>query len=225
LFYYPSKNQPTCLLLKAIPIKLKFKKSERKMKKYLLLVLIYFTAGVGALEAKTGIAASGGLLYPGFFKSDRYGYRFRIGPGFDITLRHHLFKFSPTFKIDSRYSIRNYFCDVNLHDGSARFQFAYLSIDLTTTFSTISHWQFYGGGGLSLTTISGERFYTRDSVTDTVIMPELLTGAEFLFGENFNIYLEMQLQYGSISIEEDRDRIPVHGVKISLGGTMFLTSE
>jgi hypothetical protein len=195
------------------------------MKKILLYALILFAAGVMSSEAKTGIAASGGVLYPGLFKSERYGSRFRIGPGFELTLRHQLFKFTPTFIVDSRYSIRNYYCDVKLSDGSTRFQFAYLTIDLTVPFLKVSPWQFYGGAGLSLTNISGERFYTRDPLTDTILMPDLLTGVEFLFGENFNLYLELQLQYGSLTLKEDKDVIPVHGIKVALGGTMYLTSE
>jgi len=195
------------------------------MKIYFILILFVTSLTTTPLYSKTGIAASGGLLYPGFFKSDRYGSQFRIGPGFDLMLRHRLFNFSPSFVVNSRYSIRNYYCDVNLSDGSTRFQFAYLSIDLTIPIKRISHWQFYGGGGISLTNISGKRDFFNDSVTDTALMPEIETGVEFLFGENFNLYFEMMLQYGAISIKEDKDVIPVHGVKLSLGGTMFLTSE
>jgi opacity protein-like surface antigen len=195
------------------------------MKRYFLSGLIIFLIFSGPISGKTGIAAGGGLLYPGFFKSERYGSQFRIGPGFDLTLRHRLFKITPSFIIDSRYSIRNYYCDVNLSDESARFHFAYLSIDLTVPFTTISQWQFYGGGGLSLANISGKRDYFNETVTGTALMPEILAGVEFLFGENFNLYFEMMLQYGSISIDVDKDVIPVHGVKLSLGGTMYLTAD
>jgi hypothetical protein len=208
-----------------MPVKLNLKKTGSIMKIYFILILFGFSLVTSPLFGKTGIAASGGLLYPGFFKSERYGSQFRIGPGFDLMLRHRLFKFSPSFAIDSRYSIRNYYCDVNLSDGSSRFQFAYLSIDLTIPIKRISHWQFYGGGGLSLTNISGKRDFFNDTVTGTALMPELVSGVAYLFGENFNLYLDLMVQFGSISIEEDKDVIPVHGIKVSLGGTMFLSSD
>jgi hypothetical protein len=208
-----------------MPLKLKFKQSERVMKRNFLLIVLISLFILGPLYAKTGIAASGGLLYPGLFKSDRYGSQFRIGPGFDLTLRHHLFRFDSTFAIDSRYSIRNYYCDVNLSDQHARFHFSYLSIDLTIPLARVSHWQLYGGGGLSLANLSGERPYTDETVTDTVLMPEILCGVEWMFGENYNLYFESMFQFGNLTVKVDNDIIPVHGVKIALGGTMFLSVD
>ena len=165
------------------------------------------------------------MLYPGFEKSERFGSRFRVGPGFDITLRHNLFRLSPSVIVDSRYSIRNYYCDVNLSDEDARFTFSYMSIDLTLPLKQISRWQLYGGAGLSLNLLSGHRRYFNEDVTDVVLMPELITGIEYKFGEDFNLYLETMLQYGFLSVDSDKDFIPIHGIKIALGGTMFVSVE
>jgi hypothetical protein len=197
------------------------------MKKYYKVLLLGITVFFYQTNATVGIGAGGGILNPGFMKSDLYGSRFIAGGGYEFFARHKLIEFGPKFMVDARYAYRNYYCDIDLTIGKIRFQFNYLNIELITKIKRLNHWQIYGGTGSGILSISGSPRYAK-SIYETIIVPEILTGIEYLFGNDFNLFAEFLFQFGSFNLILDKSRtdiVPVTGVRFILGGTMFLSSE
>ena len=174
--------------------------------------------------SSVGIGIAGGALYPGFMKSNPNGSRFATGPGYEFFINHKLLKINPGFILNAQYSLRNYFCDIDLTIGEIRFQFNYLSIDLVTNIVRVTPWEVYAGGGAGLLTISGSPRYSK-TIDVVIVIPELITGIAYSFSKNFNLFSEVLIQFGSFESDSINDIIPVTGLRLVIGGTMFLTSE
>ena len=120
------------------------------MKKQLIIVCIFVVIATNA-NAKFGIGAGAGIIYPGFSESSIYGSQFGLGGGFDIFLRHTLLQFSDNLHIDARYSYRNYKADVNLpNTATTRFGFNYLGLGLFMEIISFGDFDIYAGGGVNV---------------------------------------------------------------------------
>jgi len=191
------------------------------MKKQIIIAfLIALVTGTGS--AQFGIGASGGLIYPGFAKSDNFGSQFGVGAGFDIFMRHRLISISDSAQIVARYSYRNYFSDINLPNvQTTRFKFTYLSLGATIVLYRFDFLQVYGGGGLSLVTGNIDK----DEINETIstLLPEIIVGVELPLSHNYNLFSEVDFQFGTLLLETRNYTLPVHGFRLVIGGTMFLT--
>jgi hypothetical protein len=197
------------------------------MKKYCPVLLSILFVFINTINATVGIGAAGGILYPGLMKSDPYDSRFTAGGGYEFFANHKLIEFGSKFKLDARYAYRNYFCDIDLTIGQIRFQFNYLNIALITEIKRWKHWQIFGGGGVSLLSINGSPRYHK-TINETILAPEVISGAAYLFGNDFNLFAECLCQFGSFQygyIRDRREKVPVTGLRFVIGGTMFLSSE
>ncbi len=175
------------------------------------------------LRAEVGFGAGGGILYPGFQSSKKYGSQFGVGFGFDLIGRHTLIKLDSLRAIDARYAYRSYYSDIELPSNSTtRFKFNYLVIGLTIDAFKISEFQVYGGAAAALVTAKAEQRYL-DDVTESLMVPEILTGLEWELNSNYNLFVEFGLQFGSIDISSDI--LSITGIRIMVGGTMFLTTQ
>ena len=190
--------------------------------KKLFFLIMFSLFGTIQSNAQFGIGASGGMLYPGFSKSKIYASEFIAGVGYDFFIRHKLVKISDDQQIDARYSISNYFSDNNLTSGDTRFFFSYLSIDVQTVIKSFQSIKFIGGAGMSLVNVNAENRIIR-KITETAMLPYIITGVEYWFNEDFNIFINCNFQYGEIKSGIDDFR--VHGFRLILGGTMFLSKE
>jgi hypothetical protein len=196
------------------------------MKKYYLVLLSGLLVFSNMMNATVGIGAAGGILYPGFMKSDLHDSRFIAGGGYEFFAKHKLIEFGPKFRIDARYAYRNYFCDIDLTIGKIRFQFNYLNIELIIKIKRWHNWQVFTGSGVGLLSIGGSPRYHK-SINETILVPEVISGIEYLFGNDFNLFAEFLFQFGSFQYDLNRERrenIPVTGLRFVIGGTMFLSS-
>ena len=191
-----------------------------KMKKILFL-LIFSLIGTIQSKAQIGIGASGGMIYPGFSKSEKYSSEFNTGAGYDFFVRHRLIKISNDQQIDARYSISNYFSDNNFISGDTRFYFSYLSIDVQTKIKSFQSFHLICGAGMSLVNVNAENRYIRE-ITETALLPYVITGAEYQFNQDFNIFVNCDFQIGEINAP--LDVFPVNGFRLVFGGTMFLSN-
>jgi hypothetical protein len=189
------------------------------MKKQIIIaVLLCGMAGVGL--AQFGIGAGGGIIYPGFSKSEVSGSQFGLGVGFDVLIRHTLLKLSDSLTIDARYSYRHYVADISLPRVlTTRFKFSYLSIAVSTDFYSVSSLDLYGGIGASLCTTNAIKDFLE--VTETVMLPEVLIGIEYELSRYYNLYSEMDFQFGEIRVRDDN--LSLNGFRWIIGATMFLT--
>jgi len=185
-----------------------------------LIIASFILILVANVSAKFGIGAAGGIIYPGFSKSDLYGSQFGVGFGYEFFIRHKLLKISDNFIMDARYSYKNYKDDINLANSeTSRFNFTYLTIGITADYYHFADFILYAGGGASLVTAHATRDYLKD-VTATLMMPEISTGIEWNLSTNYNLYSQIDFQFGAISSGDDN--IYLHGFRITVGGTMFL---
>jgi len=193
------------------------------MKKQLIIHLfLLFTIKLSI--AQVGVGAGGGILYPGFLKSDLNNSQFEVGMGYDLFARHKLFEITQNMGVDVKYSFRKYASRADLpFTASTRFDFNSLVVDFMTNIKKISDWQIYGGIGLAMVTVSAEKDFL--SVTETIFVPEILLGIEWVLSKNFNLFSEFQFQSGSVKISysQSDDHLPITGGRILVGGTMFLT--
>ena len=189
------------------------------MKKQLIIVCTFLVIVTNA-NAKFGIGAGAGIIYPGFSESSLYGSQFGLGGGFDIFLRHTLLQFSDSLRIEARYSYRNYKADVNLpKTGATRFGFNYLGLGLFMNFISFGDFDLYAGGGANLLTVQASKDFL--DVTETLLMPEVSAGIEWNLSQYYNLFSQIDFQFGSIMVRDDI--LPMHGFRLIIGGTMFLT--
>ena len=201
------------------PLKFGLTSVEQSMKKILLIIIVIFSLN-NSIWSQVGIGAGGGGLYPGLRKSDLHQSQFILGGGFDFFVRHTLSKLGEDNFITARYSYRNYFNDIDLpRSGKTRFIFNYLSVDVSIILKSFTDFDIYGGAGISLIDAAGEMHFTQN-ITETVLLPELLTGVEYKIGKYFNLFGEFLFQIGSIEVQDDV--IHLTGFRFMIGGTMFL---
>lgn len=190
------------------------------MKKQIIIAVFILIFSVPVM-AQFGIAAGGGMIYPGFAESDLYKSKFSAGAGFDVIIRHKLLKISDDITIDARYSYKHYFADVNLPFSSAsRFQFSYLTLGITSDVLGFSDFDLYTGAGVSLMTSSAALDYIKD-VIETTMLPEFTLGLEWNLSTHYNLFAQTDFQFGEIRV--NNDILPLHGFRLFVGGTMFLT--
>ena len=188
-----------------------------------LITLIFIQLLATWVYAEVGFGAGGGILYPGFQSSSSYGSQFRAGFGFDLFARHTLISIDSVNVIDARYAFRSYYSDTDIPSaGVIRFGFTYLCVGLTWDALKISDFQIYAGGAAALVTAKAQQKYV-DDVTESLMIPEILTGVEWEINSNYNLYTEIAFQFGSVDITSDI--LPVTGFRITAGGTMFLTTQ
>jgi opacity protein-like surface antigen len=189
------------------------------MKKQLIITVLLLWS-ISEMRAQVGIGVGGGVIYPGFLKSDLSESQFEFGAGYEIFARHKLFKLSDNINIDAKYSYRKYYSQANLpFTAETRFTFDYLVFDLTTVISGSESFQFYAGAGVSLTNVQAAKDFLE--VNETEVVPEVLAGMAYFFSEFYNIFMELSFQYGAVKVREDK--VPFTGMRLMIGATMFLT--
>jgi hypothetical protein len=189
------------------------------MKKQLIIAGIFFIIATSGY-AKFGIGGGGGIIYPGFSESSLYGSKFGLGGGFELFIRHTLLQLGDSLHIDARYSYRNYKADVNLpNTATTRFSFNYLGVGVFMKILNFSDFDLYAGGGVSLVTVQAAKDFFE--ITETLPMPEVSLGIEWNLSKYYNIFSQLDFQFGSIAVRDDV--LPLHGFRLIIGGTMFLT--
>lgn len=187
--------------------------------KYTPVIIILLLLTVVSGLSQTGLGITGTLNYPGFAESDLYHSHFGLGGGYEFFARHQLIRAGDSFTLHARYNYRKYVNDINLpFTATTRFYFTYLSVSVLYDIKRIKSFNIYCGGGLNLATINAARDFLK--VTETGLIPEVLSGVEFYLSKNYNVFFEGTIQFGSVNVRNDR--IPLTGVRISIGVTMFL---
>lgn len=187
----------------------------------LLLILLLWVCLFSITSAQVGIGAGGGLNYPGITASDLHNSRFVVGVGYDVFVRHKLIKITKEQQLNAKYSVSNYFSDIDLaRAGKTRFNFNYLSIEVLTPLKALNSFIIIGGAGLHIVNITAVKKYTEDT-NESIIIPSVIVGTEYWFNENYNIFTNFNFQFGEFN--DNSQNIPVHGFRFQLGATMFLT--
>ena len=190
------------------------------MKKFLLIIFFWvFIYSFG--YSQVGIGAGGGLHYPGFSSSDNGNSKFNIGAGWDVFVRHRLIKINEDIIFHARYSVSNYFSDIELVSiGNTRYYFSYLSVEILTPIKKINSFSIVGGAGINLISITAVQKYTEDT-NESLFIPSILIGAEYWLNQNYNIFGNINFQFGEF--EDNEQNLPVNGLRFQVGATMFLT--
>jgi hypothetical protein len=192
------------------------------MKKLILILILLLTLSAIA-HAQFGLGASAGMLYPGLGKSDVSKSRFDPGWGYEFFIRHNVVQIGDSFMVKARWSYRYYKTTTELPNVlEIWFKFNYLTLDFFINITSSESMNLYTGLGASLVSVGAEKDFTE--VTESVFLPEVLLGGEYMLSQNYNVFLESSFQIGSIN-DADGQSIPMHGFRVVLGATMFLKSE
>jgi hypothetical protein len=187
-------------------------------KQVIIYLLLLITSEIGF--GRVGIGAAGGMIYPGLLKSELHGSRFELGIGYELYARHGLFKLGSTTEVDAHYCYRKYSSTAELpFTADTRFSFDYLAFNLSTAFQERESYQIYAGAGIALTNTQAAKDFL--NVNDSLILPELLAGITYFWNKDYDVFLEMGIQFGRVQVRDDH--VPVTGLRLTLGATMYLT--
>jgi len=190
------------------------------MKKIILIIFLWICL-FSFSYSQVGIGAGGGLDYPGLSSSDNGNSKFNIGAGWDVFVRHRLIKITEDITLHAKYSASNYFSDIELVSiGNTRYHFNYLSVEMFTLVKKINSFSFVGGAGVNLVSVTAVQKYTEDT-NESLLIPSVLIGAEYWFNQNYNIFGNINFQFGEF--EDNGQNLPVNGFRFQVGATMFLT--
>jgi hypothetical protein len=191
-----------------------------KMKKVFVVVFLWCCL-FSLSTAQVGIGGGGGLIYPGLSSSDIGNSQFKIGVGYDVFVRHKLIKISENHTLHAKYCVSNYFSDIELSRvGNIRYHFSYLSVEVIVPIKKINSFSIVGGAGLNLINVTATQKYTEDT-NESMLLPTLIIGTEYYFSKNYNIFGNLNFQFGEF--EDNGQNLPVHGFRFQIGATMFLT--
>ena len=189
------------------------------MNKLLIIIFILlclFSVGF----SQVGIGAGGGLNYPGMSSSDLGGSRFGIGAGWDVFVRHRLLKLNEKYTLHAKYSVSNYFSDIDLaRVGNTRFKFNYLSVELLLPLKFVESFNLVGGTGIHIVTATAVQRYFESN--ESLFFPTIKIGSEYWFNKNYNIFADFNFQFGEF--KDNGQNLPVNGLRFQVGVTMFFT--
>ncbi len=191
--------------------------------KRLMIIVVSLLIWNNIGRAQFGLGASAGMLHPGLNNSDVTDSQFDPGWGYDFFIRHNLAQIGDSLMLKARWSYRHYKTTIELPNVlEIWFKFNYLTLDLFMDLVKSEKFTLYSGLGGSLVSVNAEKDFLK--VTKTEFVPEILLGGELLLSQNYNLFAECSFQFGSIGNVYD-ETIPMNGLRIVFGATMFLVSE
>ena len=189
----------------------------------LMIIVVSLLIWINIGFAQIGLGASAGMVHPGLNKSDVSDSQFDPGWGYEFFVRHNLAQIGDSLMLKARWSYRHYKTTIELPNVlEIWFKFNYLTLDLFMDLVKSEKFTLYSGLGGSLVSVNAEKDFLE--VNNTEFVPEILLGGELFLSQNYNLFAECSFQFGSIGNVND-ETIPMNGLRIVLGATMFLVSE
>jgi hypothetical protein len=194
----------------------------RKIRIFFLLSVIMLLFSNSRLAAQTGIGVAGGGNYPGFSSSESLNLRFKTGIGYSVFIRHAVMEIGGNSTLHARYSADIFYNWIDLpSENNVTYSFTAFSAALLLTFNEDTPYRYYGGISLGYVSSKSESRYFMFSSEEFI--PKLLAGFEYQIAEYYNLYSELFFQYGVIDAAQEP--LPVHGMGIMIGATMFFSKK
>ncbi len=179
-----------------------------------------------SLFSQVGIGAFGAYKYPGLQSSKQYNIHFSSGFGYGFYVKHDFIKFENSMTY-LRYlgKITNH--NANLPGGlsgrgKSSYKFSNLSFDMIYEFFAKNKNKYYTGFSVNLLqTLSEGKF--RATYAGSTLYPSIFLGWERNLVEGFDIFSELQLDYGKTDADAGPEEIPITGVSILIGITMYIS--
>ena len=178
------------------------------------------------LLSQVGIGVCAAYKYPGLQYSQEYDIHFAGGPGYGFFLKHDLLELSGN-KIHLRYLAIISKHDANLPglvSGSkdSEYRFSNLSVDILYEFFVKNNYKYYTGLSVNLLqTLSEGKF--RATYSGTSIYPAVYLGWSYKFADGFDTFAELQAGYGKTDAGGGPEEIPVSGISLLVGLTMYIS--
>jgi len=184
----------------------------------ILFTLITFST----IRAQTGMGAAGGGSYPGFSASAEQNNQFKVGYGYSLFLRHAVIGLSEHTKLHARYSADFFYNTIDLpSENNVKYTFTDFAAGLFVVFNRHTPYNFYGG--LSISYVSSKTESRYFSFGSQEFLPKIFGGFEYQIAEYYNLFSEIFFQFGEIAAAEEP--LPVNGMGIMIGATMFFSTE
>lgn len=176
-------------------------------------------------EARFGLGAGGGIIYPGFFKSSVYKTQFAAGFNYDVFIHYDQEISGLDDRISYIIAVSNGNADTKLtKTGTTNFKFNYLNLDIIYPVFHNNKMLLKMGIGAALATISAKKYSFE--VNDSIFIPQIVIRGEYEINRDFNLFLNSSFQSGTLNVLFDyssKDELALHGLKMVFGATMFLT--
>ncbi|GEM_PF-3039961 len=191
------------------------------IKFFLYLFLFVLLSGLSA-KAQTGMGTAGGINYPGFSSSATQNNQFKVGYGYSLFLRHAVTGLSEHVKLHARYSADFFYNKIDLpSENNVKYNFTDFTTGMLIVFNRFTPYNFYGGISLSyMSSRTESRYFSFDSQE---FIPKIFGGFEYQIAEYYNLFSEIFFQFGTIAAAEEP--LPVNGVGLMIGATMFFSTE
>ena len=179
-----------------------------------------------SLLSQVGLGVIGSYKYPGLQSSQEYDIHFDGGVGYGFYVKHDLLELSGN-KIHLRYLAIISKHDANLPglvtgSNDSQYRFSNLSVDILYEFFVRNNYKYYTGLSVNLLqTLSEGKF--RATYSGTSIYPAVFLGWSFKFAEGFDSFAELQAGYGKTDAEGGPEEIPITGISLFVGLTMYLS--
>lgn len=188
---------------------------------YALAVFLYLS---GSLYAQIGVGAEANVSYPGVFTSDKNNIRFKTGIGYGFFIRHDVYK-AQNWQAHLRYRATVSHHKANLpFEEKSDYKFSNFGIDLLIHFVIYQRSNFYSGLSVNLLSTVVENKYYKDFSSEK-ILPSILLGWNYNWAEGFDLYTEINTRFGSVDAGPDSEHLPVTGVGLNVGITMYISDE
>lgn len=193
--------------------------------------ILCFTLGLfllqtHALFSQVGIGVIGAYKYPGLQSSHEYDIHFNGGTGYGFYIKHDLLELSGNV-IHLRYLATISKHDANLPglvtgSNDSEYRFSNLSLDVLYEFFVKNNYKYYTGISVNLLqTLSEGKF--RATYSGTSIYPAVFLGWSYRFAYGFDSFAELQAGYGKTDAEGGPEEIPISGISIFVGLTMYIS--
>lgn len=191
------------------------------MKKFYPIVIFLLFIMYAFSNAQVGLGAYGKLNHPGFFKSDNNIY-FEPGIGYGFFVRHDLLTMELT-SIDVRYTASSEKHNTKLpNNGKTEYEFSDFSVEVLVVLNKFENSILYAGFSGSLLSVIGKPRFVKNYNAESVY-PGIVAGFAYNWANGFDAFCELKTIFGNT--DAGPEKIPVTGISINLGFTMYISDE
>jgi len=186
--------------------------------------LLFFVFIYNSAFGQIGVGAEGNISYPGILTSEKNNIRFKTGVGYGFFVRHNIYN-ADTWQTHLRYraTVSHHMANLPFEENSD-YTFSNFGLDVLVYFKIFPQSAFYSGLSINLlSVVVKNKFYKNFNAEK--ILPSILFGWSYTWAEGFDVFAEVNSRFGSVNAGPGSEPLPVTGIGINVGITMYISEE